>query len=337
VAHFIMKDPQLRDNPPNPDPAKTQFKPMGDYDTQLHLYDKGHPDVHLVLREFRAVLNSYEAVRPRYSVGEIHIFDWKEWASYYGKNLDELHMPFNFALLRAPWQAKALRGVVNGLEAALPPGAWPNYVLGNHDEPRLASRYSREQARVAAVLLLTLRGTPTLYQGDELGMVNGEIPFDQQQDPFGIRVPGLGRDVCRTPMQWSDSPNAGFAPPHVKKCWLPVTSDYHEVNVERELADPTSFLNLYRKLLAYRRATPALHSGSYRPIDNVPQDCYVYMRQSENQRVLVMLNFSNQDRRIALPTLGAGEIVISTGLDRSGLVKLADCTLRGNEGLIIKL
>jgi glycosidase len=337
VAHFIMKDPQLRDNPPNPDPAKTQFKPMGDYDTQLHLYDKGRPDMHLVLREFRAVLNSYEAVRPRYSVGEIHIFDWKEWASYYGKNLDELHMPFNFALLRAPWQAEALRGVVDGLEAALPPGAWPNYVLGNHDEPRLASRYGREQAGVAAMLLLTLRGTPTLYQGDELGMVNGEIPFDQQQDPFGIRVPGLGRDVCRTPMQWSDSPNAGFAPSHVKKCWLPVTSDYHEVNVERELADPTSFLNLYRKLLAYRRATPALHSGSYRPVDNVPQDCYVYMLQSENQRVLVALNLSERDQLLNLSDYGAGKIQVSTHMDRQGVCDLEHLVLRSSDGIVIEL
>jgi alpha-glucosidase len=270
-------------------------------------------------------------------VGEIHIFDWKEWASYYGKNLDELHMPFNFALMRTPWQAEALRGVVDGLEAALPPGAWPNYVLGNHDEPRLASRYGREQARVAAMLLLTLRGTPTLYQGDELGMVNGEIPFDQQQDPFGIRVPGLGRDVCRTPMQWSDSPNAGFAPPHVKECWLPVTSDYHEVNVERELADLTSFLSLYRKLLAYRRATPALHSGSYRAVDGVPNDCFVFERQARDQRILVALSLSDQDHRIALPALGAGEIIISTGLDRSGPLSLTDFVLRSNEGLIIKL
>jgi len=219
----------------------------------------------------------------------------------------------------------------------LPPGAWPNYVLGNHDEPRLASRYGRERARVAAMLLLTLRGTPTLYQGDELGMVDGEIPFDKQKDPFGIRVPGLGRDGCRTPMQWSHAPHAGFAPPHVKECWLPVTSDYREVNVERELADPTSFLNLYRRLLAYRRATPALHSGSYRPIDHVPQDCYVYVRQSENQGVLVALNFSHQEQRIVLPTLGAGEIVVSTGLDRSGPVDLADCVLRGDEGLVIRL
>ena len=227
--------------------------------------------------------------------------------------------------------------MVDGLEAALPPSAWPNYVLGNHDEPRLASRYGQEQARVTAMLLLTLRGTPTLYQGDELGMVNGEIPFDQQQDPFGIRVPGLGRDVCRTPMQWSDSPNAGFAPSHVKKCWLPATSDYHEVNVERELADPTSFLNLYRKLLAYRRSTPALHSGSYRPIDNVPQDCYVYVRQSENQRVLVVLNLSERDQLLNLSDYGAGKVQVSTHMDRQGACDLEHLVLRSSEGIVIEL
>ena len=334
VAHYIMKDPDLRDNPPDPSPSGWQGKPAQEYDRWLHVNDKGHPDVHQVFREFRAVLNSYEATLPRYSVGEIHIFDWSEWARYYGQ-LDELHMPFNFALMRAPWQAQALRQVVDGLEAALPPGAWPNYVLGNHDEPRLASRYGREQARVAAMLLLTLRGTPTLYQGDELGMVNGEIPFDKQKDPYGIRVPGHGRDVCRTPMQWSDAPNAGFAAPSVTECWLPVTSDYHAVNVERELADPTSFLNLYRKLLAYRRAAPALQWGSYRAVDDAPEDCFVFERRSGEQRIIVALNLSGQARRVVLPDPGAGEIVMSTALDRSGRVTLADFTLRGNEGLMI--
>jgi len=207
VAHYFMKDPDLRDNPPAPQPSTASYKQINEYDKFLHINDKGHPDAHQVFREFRALLDSYEAMRPRYSVGEIHIFDWREWVKYYGQ-LDELHMPFNFALLWAKWEAQSVRQVVDSLEAVLPPGAWPNYVLGNHDEPRLASRYGREQARVAALLLLTLRGTPTLYQGDELGMVNADIPADQQQDPYGLRVPGMGRDGCRTPMQWSDAPNA---------------------------------------------------------------------------------------------------------------------------------
>ncbi len=337
VAHYIMKDPDLRDNPPNPKPEGTLQRPAREYDTQLHPYDKGHPDVHAVLRELRRLLDAYSAERPRYSVGEIHIFDWELWASYYGQNLDELHMPFNFALLNVPWQAQAIRQVVDSLESAILPGAWPNYVLGNHDHPRLASRYGPAQARVAAMLLLTLRGTPTLYYGDEIGMADVPIPFEEQQDPFGLREPGFGRDPCRTPMQWTPGPNAGFAAPGVPKLWLPLTSDYRTVNVERQLAEPASLLSLYRRLLAYRKATPALQWGSYRAVDGVPEDCYVYLRQADDWRILVALNFSGQERRLRLPDWGRGKVVISTHLDRTEAVNLGQFTLRGDEGVIVEL
>jgi alpha-glucosidase len=335
VAHYVMKDPDLRDNPPNPKPEGfLQFR-VREFNTQLHLYDSGHPDVHALFREFRQLLDAYSAQSPRMSVGEIHIFDWKEWASYYGRNLDELHMPFNFALLNVPWQAKAVRQVVDGLEAAILPGACPNYVLGNHDHPRIAGRYGPAQARVAAMLLLTLRGTPTLYYGDEIGMADVPIPVEQQQDPFGLREPGFGRDPCRTPMQWTPGPNAGFSAPDTPKLWLPLASDYQAVNVERQLADPTSILSLYRRLLAYRKATPALQWGSYQPVDGVPDDCFVYQRQAGDQRVLVALNFSDCDQRIAVA--GQGRVVISTLMDRAGTIHLANFVLRGDEGIVVEL
>ena len=337
VAHYIMKDPDYRDNPLNPNPVTAHFKPVNEYDKYIHVHDKGHPDVHAVFREWRALLDAYGRERPRYSVGEIHIFDWAEWCRYYGANLDELHMPFNFALLWAPWQAAAIRKVVDGLEAALPEGAWPNYVLGNHDEPRLASRYGREQARLAAMLLLTLRGTPTLYYGDELGMVNVPVPPEKEQDPYGIRVPGMGRDPARTPMQWDATPNAGFALPEVKDLWLPLSPEYKEVNVARQLTGPRSLLNLYRRLLAYRRATPALHWGSYRALDAGTADCFVFLRQAGEQRLLVALNFTAQEQKLRLPEFGSGEIVVSTTMAREGKVNLADFSLRGNEGMIIKV
>jgi len=337
MAHHIMKDPDLRDNPPNPKPGKTLHKPFGPYDSQLHIYDKGHPDVHAVYREFRQLLDSYSQEQPRMSVGEIHIFDWQEWATYYGQNLDELHLPFNFQLLGVPWQAAAVRRVVDGLEAALPPGAWPNYVLGNHDESRLASRFGRIEARVAAMLLLTLRGTPTLYYGDEIGMVDVPIPPEQQQDPWGFRVPGLGRDPGRTPMQWSPQPNAGFSAPDTPHLWLPLAPDYCEVNVERQLADPTSLLSLYRRLLAYRQASPALKLGSYHPLDGVPEDCYLYSRQSAGQQLLVALNFAAREQRLSLPGLAGAAIVVSTYLDREGAIGAGELNLRANEGLILEL
>lgn len=338
VAHYIMKDPQLRDNPLALDRARSIHRPLGDYDSQFHMYDQAHPDVHDVYREFRALLDTYSDERPRVSIGEIHIFDWEEWASYYGEELDELHMPFNFHLLNVDWDARAIREVVATLEDILPEGAWPNYVLGNHDEPRLASRYGREEARVAAMLLLTLRGTPTLYYGDEIGMTDVPIPPDRRQDPWSVEE-GLemGRDPCRTPMQWSGGPNAGFSSPETDDLWLPLAEDYEMVNVTCELEQPRSILNLYRGLLAYRDASPALREGSYRPLYNAPESCYVFLREADQQHVLVALNFSSEEQRISLPSMEEGDLVISTFLDCSGLVDLSELVLRGDEGVIIEL
>ncbi|MEA3376945.1 MAG: alpha-amylase family glycosyl hydrolase [Chloroflexota bacterium] len=336
VAHHIMKDLQLRDNPLDAQRARSIHRPMGDYDSQFHKYDCGHPDVHDVYREFRQILDSYNHQRPRVSIGEIHIFDWEEWVSYYGENLDELHMPFNFALLNVNWDAQAVRDVVDSLEVALPEGAWPNYVLGNHDEPRLTSRYGRDGARVAAMLLLTLRGTPTLYYGDEIGMVNVPVPPERRQDPWSETLPHMGRDPCRTPMQWSGEPNAGFSPAWTPELWLPLADDYETMNVARELEEPTSILNLYRRLLAYRKATPALMWGRYAPIDGVAEACYAFLRQTDEQRILVALNFSDQQQDLTLPA-GGGTIAVSTHLDRTGSIDPTALSLRGNEGLIIEL
>jgi alpha-glucosidase len=336
VAHYIMKDPELRDNPVNTGQTPQIHRPLGDYDSLLHIYDKGHPDVHSVYREFRRLLDEYGPEGSRVAIGEIHIFDWQEWAGYYGQNLDELHLPFNFRLMGVRWKAKAIRQVVDSLEQALPPGAWPNYVLGNHAEARLATRYGHAQARLAAMLLLTLRGTPTLYYGDEIGMTDVPIPPDQQKDPWGLRVPGLGRDPCRTPMQWNPEPNAGFSPPGVSDLWLPLAPDYREINVERQLAEPASLLNLYRGLLAYRRGSRALQLGSYQAADGVPDCCYVFLRETDSQQILVALNFSSGTQRLSLSGMGRGEVIISTYMDRLGRESLSDLQLRGHEGLIIE-
>lgn len=337
VAHYIMKDPQLRDNPPAPQDDKAFHRAMGNYDSQIHLYDSAHPDIHEVYREFRELLDAYSHERPRVAIGEIYLPDLEEWASFYGEDLDELHMPFNFTLLGTEWDAQAIRQAVASLENVLPPGAWPNYVLGNHDESRLATRYGRTEARVAAMLLLTLRGTPTIYYGDEIGMTDVSIPPEKQQDPWDKNVPGMGRDPCRTPMQWAASPHAGFSPPETEELWLPLPEEYETVNVEREMDKPRSILNLYRRLLTYRDATPALQRGSYRALDGVPETCYAFLRQTEGERVLVALNFSAEEVRVSKSSLGGGRLVISTHLDRRGSVDLTDLTLRSNEGVIIEL
>jgi len=334
VAHFIMKDPQMRDNPINSNPQGMLQRPPREYDMFLHPYDKGHPDTHAVFREFRQLLDTYSAEQPRYSVGEIHIFDWQKWASYYGENLDELHMPFNFFLLNAAWEAQKIREVVDSLEAAIPPGAWPNYVLGNHDHWRIASHYGQAQARVAGLLLLTLRGIPTLYYGDEIGMTDVPIPPEQQQDPFGLREPGFGRDPNRTPMQWDSSPNAGFSD---VEPWLPVSADYETRNAAVQSADPTSMLNLYRRLLWYRQGSPALYGGDYQPLDAGDADVFVYLRTAGDERRLIALNFTADHRRISVPDEDTGQIVISTHLDREERVSLSDLELRPHEGIIVEL
>lgn len=312
VAHFLMKDPDLRDNPPNLKGTIVDHRSRGDYDSQIHLYDKGHPDIHQVYRDFRCLLDSYSSIQPRLAIGEIHLFDWHEWARYYGANLDELHMPFNFGLLKTPWQAKAIGDFIETIEKTLPPGAWPNYVLGNHDESRLASRIGVDNLKLAAMLLLTLRGTPTMYYGDEIGMTDGAIPDCKQQDPWGKNVPGLGRDPCRTPMQWNSATHAGFSAKDTKQLWLPIASNYRTNNVSVQENDPHSLLNLYRQLLKIRREYPALQIGTICIIPSSNADCLVYLREHMGDKFIVMLNFSAQEIEINLPGYGETELVIST-------------------------
>jgi alpha-glucosidase len=327
VAHFIMKDPDLGDNPTVAAPDRAGFKDLADYDTQVHLHDKGHPDVHGVFRRLRRMLDGY---RPdRMMVGEIHIDDYRDWAAYYGTGGDELHLPFNFRMLYAPWDAAVFRDLVDGLEEALPGGAWPNHVLGNHDEPRLASRFGRRRARVAAMMLLTLRGTPTMYQGDELGLAEVDVPPEARRDPWGLRVPGLGRDGCRTPMPWDRSPSAGFT---AGEPWLPLGPEAPVRNVAAQLADPGSILNLYRRLLRLRRELPALHRGGYRSLD-APDGCFAYVREAEGEPAVgVALNFTGEPLAV---DAARGEILVATGMDRDGERVDGRLVLRPDEGIVL--
>jgi alpha-glucosidase len=188
------------------------------------------------------------------------------------------------------------------------------------------------------MLLLTLRGTPTLYYGDEIGMKDVSIAPEDQKDPFGIRVPGLGRDPCRTPMQWSSDQHAGFSDPDTRRTWLPLAEDYEMVNVDRQLPEPGSILNLYRQLLAYRKHSSALRSGRFTAIPNTPAECFAYLRKSPGAvDVLVALNFSSNRLDLHFNQFDSGELMISTHLDRAGRIDLSDWILRPNEGVLIEL
>jgi alpha-glucosidase len=294
----------------------------------LHTTDQA--EVHDAIAEMRRVVDEFSG---RVLIGEIYLPP-ERLVSYYGRNLGGAHLPFNFALLAAPWNARAIEKIIRDYEAALPEGAWPNWVLGNHDRPRVASRVSKEQARVAALLLLTLRGTPTLYYGDEIGMHELVIAPDQVRDPLEKNVPGIGvgRDGCRTPMQWDATPYAGFSK---STPWLPLPDDFLHENVVNLEADARSILNLYKALVSLRRKLPQLVSGPYVPIA-AEGDLLLYRRGSDDSTTLIALNLSDQPVSIASNAAGLiGEILLSTFLDRHGEKLEGSLDLRGNEGVIV--
>jgi alpha-glucosidase len=252
--------------------------------------------------------------------------------AYYGVDGRGLHLPFNFHLIFTPWDARSISALIGNYESTLLPGAWPNWVLGNHDRSRIASRVGGSQARVAAMLLLTLRGTPTLYNGDEIGMHDVPIPPEAVRDPFERNVPGLGlgRDPERTPMQWDAGPNAGFS---TATPWLPLADDYPRVNVATQRKDPHSMLALHRSLIDLRRRTPALAVGSYRPI-HTDGDLLLYEREADGERRRVALNLSSTPRAVAWSG-SRGRILLSTHLDRSDERVTERLELRADEGVVL--
>ena len=328
---FLFKDEELRDNPLDPG-----WRP-GDppWARQHRLYSDDRPEVLEVVREMRAVTDSYEG--DRVLVGELYLPS-ERLMSYYGTGLDGVHLPLNFGLLSLEkWESEAVGDLVERYEAALPEGAWPNWVLGNHDNPRIASRLGQARSRAAHLLLLTLRGTPTCYYGDEIGMRDVEVPQHLVRDPQGMNSPGYGRDPARTPMQWDASPNAGFSPEGVEP-WLPISEDHEAVNVDAQRGDPRSMLALYRRLLGLRRDLPALTVGSYRPLDAGDPSARAYLREHAEHRVLAVLNFGAEQRTLDLSGAGdTGEVLCSTHPDRTGRLDLAVLDLRPDEGMLVSL
>jgi alpha-glucosidase len=327
VIHKMLKDAALRDNPPAPadDPD-----PVRHYGGLVHRYDEDQPEVHDVIRAWRRLLDDYGE---RMMVGEVYLFDPERIAAYYGNGRDALNLAFNFRFMWSPWEAAAFRQRVEEIERLLPPDAQPTYVLSSHDAPRHRSRFDdpvlgAARARLAALMLLTLRGTPFLYYGEEIGMHDVAIPSDRICDPVGKRFPGLGRDPERTPMQWSAARHGGFSD---AEPWLPLADDVADLNVQRQLDDPHSLLSFYRRVIWYRKGADALLHGSYRALDG-PPDTFVYLREHAGRRLLVALNFSGETRRVTLPR--SGTVELSTDAQRSGAVS-GSVDLRPVEGMVV--
>ncbi|MBS0534692.1 MAG: DUF3459 domain-containing protein [Proteobacteria bacterium] len=324
VIWLLIKDEALRDNPPNP-----AWQPgQADIGRNLQVYNADQPEVHEVIAGMRQVLDRYDE---RVLIGEIYL-PVERLVTYYGKGLGGAQLPFNFQLILAAWDAPKIARLIEEYEGHLPPGGWPNWVLGNHDQPRIAARVGSEQARVAAMLLLTLRGTPTLYYGDELGLGRVAIPRDAVQDPWEKNEPGLGlgRDPSRTPMQWNAGRHAAFTT--AAKPWLPLDADHARMNVETLRAQPRSLLKLYHALLALRRRHRALTSGSFKLI-SADAHTLVYERALGAERLVVALNLGAEPQRLS-DHLGGAEVLLSTALNREGT--LAEPILRANEGLVLR-
>jgi alpha-glucosidase len=328
VMWHLIKHPDFRENPPNPDwtPDRPEIERL------LPLYSEDQPEVHEVVAEMRRVIDAFE---DRLLIGEIYL-PVDRLVAYYGRNLSGAHLPFNFQLLAAPWTAQAIAAIVERYEEALRTtgGGWPNWVLSNHDRPRVAARVGAEQARVAAMLLLTLRGTPTLYYGDELGISSVEIAPHKVQDPWAKREPlaNVGRDPSRTPMQWDATANAGFS---AHEPWLPLTPDYKTRNVAVMRQDQNSILMLVRDLLHYRRDHAALCSGDWRLL-SAQDNVLAYERALSGERFFIALNFSSEPRGWRPPNDSPVAVAISTcGNRRRGAVE-GGIELRPNEGLLLR-
>jgi alpha-glucosidase len=330
VLWHLIKDEQLRDNPVNPD-----YQPyMATYDELLPLYSTDQYEVHDVVKKMRAVLNEFE---DRVMIGEIYLPIGK-LVTYYGVGNTGVQLPFNFQLIILPWSAQKISAAIQEYEAALPKGGWPNWVLGNHDQPRIASRVGMHQARVAAVLLLTLRGTPTIYYGDEIGMRDVPIPRDEVQDPQGLNMPdkNLSRDPARTPMQWSDEGNyAGFSN---TKPWLRVDRNFKTINVKEQENDDNSMLMLYCKLIKLRNGEPALTHGEYHPVYSDHQ-LISYIRKIDGADwFLVALNLTPRVTYFRPETLKfEGVVEVSTPPEIEGHTMKDSFALSGDEAVVIRL
>jgi alpha-glucosidase len=326
VCHMIVKDALLRDNPPATaeDPFIVQV--FG----QRSVYNANRPEVHDVLRSWRRLADTYDP--PRLLLGETNVEDLATLVRYYGTGSDELQLGFNFPFLEAPFEADALSMVVETTESLLPPGAWPVWTGSNHDVSRLATRWAGGDAaktRLAILMLLTLRGTPVLYQGDEIGLTDTVLEHGDLLDPVGLRYwPAYaGRDPVRTPMPWANEPGAGFCAAGVRP-WLPF-GDLAACNVADQVTDPGSTLAFTRDLIALRRRSPALATGA-RTALGAPAGVWRWQRGADTE---VVLNLSDA---VASVADAHGRILISTDRARDEEPVRGTVSLGAWEGVVVQ-
>jgi alpha-glucosidase len=324
VCHAIVKDAHLRDNPPTT--ADDHWY------AQMHglrqIYNASRPEVHDLLRHWRSLAATRDP--ERILVGETYVLDPEGFASFYGDG-DELNLAFNFMLLHSEFEPASLAAAVAHSEQLLPASTWPTWTGGNHDNHRWATRWCGNdpyKARAAMVMLLTLRGTPFLYYGDEIAMPDTDVPLERILDPVGhYHGPRLGRDAERTPMHWNAGPGGGFSGAGVEP-WLPY-GDFTACNVADQRNDPDSMLTLTRDLIALRRATPALRSGAYTQVTDGSSGLWSFRRGAD---MLVALNLCGEPHRVEV----SGEIAIGTDRRRDGEAVSGSLVLAPWEAAIVR-
>lgn len=323
VCNMIVKDRELRDNPPATEQDHWRDRIFG----QRSVFNGNRPEVHDVLRRWREVADSYDP--PRLLLGETNIEDLGTMVSYYGDGNDELHLAFNFPFIESPLDTEVMAGIVDTIERLLPEGAWPVWTGSNHDISRLATGWAggdASKARVAVMMLLTLRGTAVLYQGDEIGLTATKLEADDLRDPVGLRFWPFyaGRDQFRTPMPWRDSPGGGFTEAGVAP-WLPFGD--LSVNVESQRRDPGSLLHLTRDLLRLRRTLRDLATGPYRRVD-APANVWRWRRGDATE---VAINLSEEP--VAIGDI-SGRVLIGTDRKRDRTAVDGEARLGPWEGIV---
>ncbi|MCP3395426.1 alpha-amylase family glycosyl hydrolase [Bradyrhizobium sp. CCGB12] len=324
ASAVLIKDVHLRDNPANPE-AKGKPPPQ----RQTPVFTDDRPETMQCIEFIRGVIDTYPG---RLLCGEVQ-GKTDRIGHFYGTERPRLHLPLNFALHDTPWDALSLQAAIDAYFNALPEGAWPVWVIGGHDKQRIASKIGEAKIRVLAMLLMTLKGTPFLYMGDEIGRKRVSIPADRVRDPFEKLVPGYGlcRDPERAPMRWDNSANGGFSSGHP---WLPLDPE-GSANVSAQQGDERSVLALFRALMALRREHVCLREGDYEPLRS-QDDVLAFRRIHDGQVVMIALNIAAEPRRRAWE--GLGHLLMSTHLDRKPQALLdASILLRGNEGVIIAM
>jgi alpha-glucosidase len=343
ASSAYCKDSLFRDNP-----MKYGATDKNAYNNYHHIYDKNLPNNHRIIREIRAILDEYD---DRLLIGETFI-DNKMYdsVSFYGAHGDELHLPLEFEFPFSAWFPGDIQRAIEKKERLTPTTAWPSWFLDNHDMPRHLSRWiecslcvdTNAIARAAATLLLTLRGTPILYYGQELGMVdNNDIPADKLKDAAVVisetEETPPSRDGARTPMQWDASPQAGFSFGKDVEPWLPVHQNFSQVNVAAELADANSILSFYQRLIQIRRHHQALQEGIWRTLIDYPLEHLAYLRETQSERIIVIINFAFQQSLDLDEPLAPGtwQVLLSTDYAEGNVMSIPD-TLQPFEVSIYK-